>query len=126
MAGNKFRNFRSEEESEKKSEKDLNIERDSNIVLTKDYEILTKPKEDQRYHSKQIYKKGTLAKVIDNKVISNKIPFVKILMLNNNKSIFGYIPLNNGIIKPYEFANKNNRVDQKKINQILKLVVVLD
>lgn len=115
MAGNKFRDFRSEKESKKKGEEDINIERNSNIVFTTDYEILTKPKNDPKYHSNIVYKKGTLAKVLDNKIISNKNPFVKILLQNNNKSMFGYIPLKDGIIKPYELSNdiKDNKMKTK-------------
>ena len=117
MAGNKFRNFRNkEEETKEKADKDINIERDSNIILTTDYGILTKPKDDPKYHSKYILKKGTLAKVIDNNVVSNNIPFLKLFM--PNESIFGYIPfkdkLGNNIIEPYDFF-KNNKKDKKKI-----------
>ena len=116
MAGNKFRNFRNkEEETKEKADKDINIERDSNIILTTDYGILTKPKDDPKYHSKYILKKGTLAKVKDN-VISNNIPFLKLFM--PNESIFGYIPfkdkLGNNILEPYDFF-KNNKKDKKKI-----------
>lgn len=57
MAGNKFRNFRNkEEETKEKADEDINIERDSNIILTTDYGILTKPKDDPKYHSKYILK----------------------------------------------------------------------
>ena len=116
MAGNKFRNCRNkEEETKEKADEDINIERDSNIILTTDYGILTKPKDDPKYHSKYILKKGTLVKVKDN-VISNNIPFLKLFM--PNESIFGYIPfkdkLGNNIIEPYDFF-KNNKEDKKKI-----------
>ena len=47
MAGNKFRNPREEKKPEEKKEEELkDIQRNSQVVLTKDYEILLKAKED--------------------------------------------------------------------------------
>ena len=47
MAGNKFRNPR------KKEEKKEGLEKGIKAILKKDYEILTKPKEERKYYSKK-------------------------------------------------------------------------
>ena len=84
MAGNKFRTFR------KKEEKKNGLEKDINVILKKDYEILTKPKEEKKYYSKQILKEGTIIKTCD--IIKNEDnTYVKIVIKKNDKVIFGYI-----------------------------------
>ena len=84
MAGNKFRTFR------KKEEKKEELEKDVNVILKKDYEILTKPKEEKKYYSKQILKEGTIIKTCD--IIKNEDNiYVKIVIKKNDKVVFGYI-----------------------------------
>lgn len=112
MAGNKFRTFRNKEDS--KEQKKADIEKESNIILRRNYEILTKPKEDEKYRSKEILKQGTTKKVID--IIQNEDnTYIKILNKDNN---FRYIPLNdnngNYIIKKYEsIKNKGEKNNHK-------------
>ena len=82
MAGNKFRTFRSKEDS--KEQKKTDIEKDSNIILKKNYEILTKAKEDEKYRTKEVLKEGTIKRVID--IIQNEDnTYIKIL--NESKNI---------------------------------------
>ena len=111
MAGNKFRNFRKEENSKEKEEK---IERNSKIILTKDYEILSKAKEDAKYRFNEFYKKGSIVNVLD--IIKNAgMMYLKIQTKNKN-NIFGYIPLKdnegNYNVKKYE-----EKKEEKKINK---------
>ena len=111
MAGNKFRNFRKEENSKEKEEK---IERNSKIILTKDYEILSKAKEDAKYRFNEFYKKGSIVNVLD--IIKNAgVMYLKIQTKNKN-NIFGYIPLKdnegNYNVKKYE-----EKKEEKKINK---------
>ena len=49
MAGNKFRNHRTEKKQGK--EEEIDIEKNDQIKLMKDSEILTKPKDDEKYRS---------------------------------------------------------------------------
>lgn len=111
MAGNKFRNFRKEENPKEKEEK---IERNSKIILTKDYEILSKAKEDAKYRFNEFYKKGSIVNVLD--IIKNAgMMYLKIQTKNKN-NIFGYIPLKdnegNYNVKKYE-----EKKEEKKINK---------
>ena len=111
MAGNKFRNFRKEENPKEKEEK---IERNSKIILTKDYEILSKAKEDAKYRFNEFYKKGSIVNVLD--IIKNAgMKYLKIQTKNKN-NIFGYIPLKdnegNYNVKKYE-----EKKEEKKINK---------
>jgi hypothetical protein len=111
MAGNKFRNFRKEENSKEKEEK---IERNSKIILTKDYEILSKAKEDAKYRFNEFYKKGSIVNVLD--IIKNAgMKYLKIQTKNKNRT-FGYIPLKdnegNYNVKKYE-----EKKEEKKINK---------
>ena len=111
MAGNKFRNFRKEENPKEKEEK---IERNSKIILTKDYEILSKAKEDAKYRFNEFYKKGSIVNVLD--IIKNAgMMYLKIQTKNKN-NIFGYIPLKdnegNYNVKKYE-----EKKEKKKINK---------
>jgi len=90
MAGNKFRNARKEKKPEEKKEEELsNIPKNSKVVLTKDYEILSKAKEDPKYHSKYAFKQGTVINVLD--TIKNMgLMYLKIPMMKNDLT-FGYI-----------------------------------
>ena len=111
MAGNKFRNFREDENSKEEEEK---IERNSKIILTKDYEILSKAKEDAKYRFNEFYKKGSIVNVLD--IIKNAgMMYLKIQTKNKN-NIFGYIPLKdnegNYNVKKYE-----EKKEEKKINK---------
>ena len=111
MAGNKFRNFRKEENSKEKEEK---IERNSKIILTKDYEILSKAKEDAKYRFNEFYKKGSIVNVLD--IIKNAgMMYLKIQTKSKNRT-FGYIPLKdnegNYNVKKYE-----EKKEEKKINK---------
>ena len=111
MAGNKFRNFRKEENPKEKEEK---IERNSKIILTKDYEILSKAKEDAKYRFNEFYKNGSIVNVLD--IIKNAgMMYLKIQTKNKN-NIFGYIPLKdnegNYNVKKYE-----EKKEEKKINK---------
>ena len=111
MAGNKFRNFRKEENSKEKEEK---IERNSKIILTKDYEILSKAKEDAKYRFNEFYKKGSIVNVLD--IIKNAgMMYLKIQTKNKN-NIFGYIPLkdNEG---NYNVEKYEEKKEEKKINK---------
>ena len=111
MAGNKFRNFRKEENPKEKEEK---IERNSKIILTKDYEILSKAKEDAKYRFNEFYKKGSIVNVLD--IIKNAgMMYLKIQTKSKNRT-FGYIPLKdnegNYNVKKYE-----EKKEEKKINK---------
>ena len=98
MAGNKFRTFRRNEDS--KEQKKTDIEKGSNIILKKNYEILTKAKEDEKYRAKEVLKEGTIKRVID--IIQNEDnTYIKIL--NESKNI-RYIAL---------YDNKGNYIIQK-------------
>ena len=111
MAGNKFRNFRKEENPKEKEEK---IERNSKIILTKDYEILSKAKEDAKYRFNEFYKKGSIVNVLD--IIKNAgMMYLKIQTKNKN-NIFGYIPLkdNEG---NYNVEKYEEKKEEKKINK---------
>ena len=84
MAGNKFRKFREEEKSEAN-----NIERNSNVMLTKNYSILLKAKEEQKYRSSYHFKEGTIVNVLD--IINYMgLMYLKITMKKNDIA-FGYI-----------------------------------
>ena len=111
MAGNKFRNFRKEENSKEKEEK---IERNSKIILTKDYEILSKAKEDAKYRFNEFYKKGSIVNVLD--IIKNAGKKYLKIQTKNKNNIFGYIPLKdnegNYNVKKYE-----EKKEEKKINK---------
>lgn len=86
MAGNKFRNPR------KKEEKKEGLEKGIKAILKKDYEILTKPKEERKYYSKKILKEGTIVKTCD--IIKNEDnTYVKIVIKINDKVVFRYISL---------------------------------
>ena len=116
MAGNKFRNFRNNDEKTKKESSD--IERNSNIILTQDIKILTKPKVDERYYSKIIYKKGTIIKAID-KVNNEGVDFVKVEYTDiNNGMKFGYIEISDDIgnkfCKKYEIKLPEEKKELKK------------
>ena len=84
MAGNKFRNPREEKKPEEKKEEELkDIQRNSQVVLTKDYEILSKAKEDPKYYSKYVFKQGTVVNVLD--TIKNMgLMYLKIPMMKND------------------------------------------
>ena len=118
MAGNKFRNYRNNKESnDEKNEKEENnnVERNKNVVLTKDYNILIKAKEEKRYHSEQIYHEGTITKVID--IIENEnMKFVKIETKQNNKLTFGYIAVKdkNGNFNVQTFESNGINLEEKK------------
>ena len=98
MAGNKFRTFRSKEDS-KKQKKNRHRKR-FKYNLEKNYEILTKAKEDEKYRTKEVLKEGTIKRVID--IIQNEDnTYIKIL--NESKNI-RYIAL---------YDNKGNYIIQK-------------
>ena len=118
MAGNKFRNHRTEKKQGK--EEEIDIEKNDQIKLMKDSEILTKPKDDEKYRSNCSCKIGNVLKVID--VINNKGNyFIKVEYRNDKGINYGYIPYldkegNKNMGKYVEEAKKNN---EKKTNHNL-------
>ena len=117
MAGNKFRNFRKKDDS--KEEKKEKIEKDIQVILKKDYEILTKPKEENKYFSKQVLKEGTIIKACD--IIKNEDnTYIKIIIKKDDKAIFGYIASydkngNYNIEKYHAAEKKEEKNNQSKI-----------
>ena len=108
MAGNKFRTFRRKEDSKEKKKTD--IEKDSNIILKKNYEILTKAKEDEKYRAKEVLKEGTIKRVID--IIQNEDnTYIKILNESKNiRYIAVYDNKGNYVIQKYKsFQNKEEK-----------------
>ena len=121
MAGNKFRKFREEKKSEeKKEEEEANsIKRNSNVMLTKDYTILLKAKEEQKYNSKYLFKKGTIIKVVD--IIKNMGSIYLKFLMEKNDLTFGYIKEKDekGIdniknIEEKKEEKKENKIDKPK------------
>ena len=120
MAGNKFRNFRPEKKKGKEGK--IDIEKNSKIKLLKDIDILTKPKDDEKYQTKCICKKGSVLKVVD--IIKNKdIFFLKIEYRNNDEICYGYIPFldkeGNKNIEKYVEKKENEKNKEKKKNSRL-------
>lgn len=109
MAGNKFRTFRKSEKEERKND----IEKDCNIILKKNYQILTKPKEDEKYRSEEIFKEGTVKKVID--IIHNEDNiYIKILnKINNIRYIALHDKEGNNIVEKHKYLEKK---EEKKSN----------
>ena len=121
MAGNKFRKFREEKKSEeKKEEEEANsIKRNSNVMLTKDYTILLKAKEEQKYNSKYLFKKGTIIKVVD--IIKNMGSIYLKFLMEKNDLTFGYIKEkdqegqdNIKNIEEKKEEKKENKIDKPK------------
>ena len=120
MAGNKFRNPREEKKPEEKKEEELkDIQRNSQVVLTKDYEILSKAKEDPKYYSKYVFKQGTVVNVLD--TIKNMgLMYLKIPMMKNDLT-FGYIKAKdvegNYNIEKYEEKKKQKKTGKSNIEK---------
>ena len=119
MAGNKFRKFREEKKSEeKKEEEEANsIKRNSNVMLTKDYTILLKAKEEQKYNSKYLFKKGTIIKVVD--IIKNMGSIYLKFLMEKNDLTFGYIKEKDekGIDNIKNIEDKKEEKKEKKIDK---------
>ena len=114
MAGNKFRNYRNGKDYKVEKEENHNIERNRNIVLKKDYNILLRAKEEKKYYSDTIYKEGKVTKVVD--IIKNdNITYIKIELNKNSKLIFGYIPLKD---KKGNFNVQTFESNEKKFEEI--------
>lgn len=114
MAGNKFRKFREEKKSEEKKEEEANnIKRNSNVMLTKNYSILLKAKEDQKYRSNFLFKEGTIVNVLD--IINNMGSMYLKIPMKNNDLTFGYIKL-----KDDEGNNNVKKLEEKKEKKIDK------
>lgn len=117
MAGNKFRNFRNKEKAKEKEKEMTEIERNSNLILVKDYEILSKAKEDEKYYSKIIYKKGTKINVLD--TIKNAGMMYLKIPVKKNSLTFGYIALmdneGNYNIKKSEENKENKKLKKSNI-----------
>ena len=115
MAGNKFRNAR----KEKKEEELSNTPKNSKVVLTKDYEILSKAKEDPKYLSKYALKQGTVVNVLD--TIKNMgLMYLKIPLMKNDLT-FGYIKAKdsegNNNFRKYEEEKEQKKTDKPNIEK---------
>jgi hypothetical protein len=85
-------------------------------MLTKNYSILLKAKEEQKYRSNFLLKEGTIVNVLD--IIKNKgSTYLKIPMKNNDLT-FGYIKLKddegNNNIKNIEEKKEEKKIDKPK------------